>query len=196
MEVLLIGKSKMKIVLNAEQMKGFGLNVTDECKDTASVRRRLYAILEDAGRISGFDYTEDKLLIQFYPMESGGCEVFVTKLGLLPDVSAKMVQSSDRITVLSKRRSYYAFSSSQDLTSALIAIKNHPSAVKPKGDIYLTKSGKYLLSLEEYGKEDFYSEFALIHEFATKLKAETECYIIEHCDFLCGIDAYFDRINP
>ena len=102
MEVLLIGEAKMKIVLTSEEAKGYRLDLSDPAKDTQRSRRALWSVLDDARKSVSFDPSGDKVLVQLYPMKSGGCEIFVTKLGILSEASARLVSDSDRVTLLSK----------------------------------------------------------------------------------------------
>ena len=180
MEVLLIGEAKMKIVLTAEETKKYGLDVPDPSKDTHRTRRAFWNVLDDARKQVKFDPWGDKVLVQFYPMKSGGCEIFVTKLGILSQTSAKLVSDSDRITLLSKKRCFYAFSSPENLHRAAKAIKNHPSGVVPKGDLYFLDNVGYVLAIEEYGRGEEFSEFAPIMEFGKRLPEIMATYIAEH----------------
>ena len=180
MEVLLIGEAKLKIILTEEEVKKYRLEITEPCKDTARTRRVLWNILETArGRVS-FDPSGDKVLIQLYPTGEGGCEMFVTKLGILSPSSAKLVSGSDRITLLTKRRALYLFERAEDLLYAARAIKNHPSAVLPRGDIFISESGTVVLSVEEYGRGDDISEFSCLMELGERLPADMLHYVTEH----------------
>ena len=182
MEVLLIGEAKLKIILTEEEVRRYKLDVSEPLKDTARVRRALWSILEAArGKVS-FDPTGDKVLIQLYPTKSG-CEMFVTKLGILSRESAKLVTGSDRITLLTKRKRLYRFENKADLLCAVRAIKKHPSAVLPRGDVFVGQ-GSYILSVEEYGRGDELPEFPSLAEFGEQLSADASNYVEEH---LCRI---------
>ena len=43
------------------------------------LREAFRAVLKDAGKQTGVDFTEGRLSIQLYPSRSGGCEMFVTR---------------------------------------------------------------------------------------------------------------------
>ncbi len=70
-------------------------------------------ILSDIKQESGFDAKEDKVYIQMYPSKQGGCELFVTKIGLL--LSEDLPSFEPNPPVPSKKRppkemySYYLF---------------------------------------------------------------------------------------
>ena len=180
MEVLLIGEAKMKIVLTAEETKKYALDIPEPSKEAHKARRAFWNVLDEARRRARFDPAGDKVLVQFYPMESGGCEIFVTKLGILSPSTAKLVSESDRVTLLSKSRAFYAFSTADDAIGAAVAIKNHPSGVIPKGDLYFLSGIGYVIAIEEFGKGDEQCEFASLIEYGRRLSSELASYISEH----------------
>lgn len=176
MEFLLIGESKIKIVLNKEESVEYNLGNGEI--SGADSRRSFWTLINIARERCGFDPAGDKLLIQFYPMKDG-TEIFVTKLGILPDSSARLVSRSDKISLLSKKRSIYAFDSLDDLILAAHAVEKIARGIDIESDVYLSND-KYFLSIEEYGKGGETVEFPCILEFATPITAELSAYIIEH----------------
>ncbi len=170
----------MKIVLTKAETKKYRLDIPDPTADTQRARRAFWNVLDDARKTVSFDPSDDKVLVQFYPMKSGGCEIFVTKLGILSQASARLVSDSDRITLLSKRCGFYAFAREEDMRRAVRTIKNHPSGVIPKGDLYFLENIGYVLMIEEYGRGDEQAEFPSVLEFGKRLPADISCYISEH----------------
>ena len=187
MEFLLIGESKLKIVLNEEETKNYKLDGSCEDSGGAGVRRSFWRILEMAKQEVGFDPAGDKVLIQFYPIKTGGCEVFVTKLGILPDSSARLVSRSNRISLLSKNRIFYLFYTLEDLIRAARAVKQASGNVSINSDVYLDDD-KYYMSVEEYAKGGEPVEFPCILEFGVGLTADFGLYISEHADPLAEGD--------
>ena len=179
MEFLLIGESKIKIVLNRDEAEKHGLDTTMPDISGPGARRAFWRILDMARAEVGFDPAGDKVLIQIYPIKSGGCEIFVTKLGILSDASARLVSKSDRVAMLSKKRAFYAFDSLDDLVRASVAVSSVSHGVSPKSDIY-TEGDRYFLSIEEYGKGGEPIEFLCLLEFATCLSHDASSYISEH----------------
>lgn len=179
----------MKIVLTSEEAKGYRLDLSDPAKDTQRSRRALWSVLDDARKSVSFDPSGDKVLVQLYPMKSGGCEIFVTKLGILSEASARLVSDSDRVTLLSKGYGFYAFSTSEDLYRAVLTIKNHPSGIIPKGDLYFLDNVGYVLKIEEYGRGREGIEFMSILEFGKRLPSELSSYITEHGTLLASSNA-------
>ena len=192
MEFLLIGESKIKIVLSSEETKDQGLDTTSADVSGPVARRIFWRILDMAKAEVGFDPKGDKVLIQLYPLASGGCELFVTKLGILSESSARLVSKSDRIAMLSKSRSLYSFDDLNDIIGASRAVKSITGELSPKSDVYVDGE-KYYLSIEEYGKGGEPVEFPCILEFGMGLTAELSSYIYEHADRLTdgdGIDRF------
>ncbi|MBE6532403.1 MAG: adaptor protein MecA [Ruminococcaceae bacterium] len=186
-EFLLIGESKLKIVVNDEEMKKYGLFSSNTDSGGQGLRRAFWRVLDIAKSEVGFDPAGDKVLIQYYPVKSGGCEIFVTKLGILPESSAKLVSRSNKIEILSRSRSYYAFDSLSELRAFCRAIKVSSPDTFPKSDVYYDNE-KYFLSIEEYGKGGETIEFPCILEFAKGLTADFGLYISEHADRLSDGD--------
>lgn len=185
MEFLLIGESKIKIVLTrteADEMNLVSQNISD-----ADNRRAFWKIIGVAKERVGFDPAGDKLLIQLYPMKEG-VELFVTKLGILPDSSARLVARSDKISLLSKKRSLYAFDTLDDLVATARSVRAVSGDIHIESDAYMANE-KYYLSIEEYGKGGEVVEFPCILEFATPITAELSAYIVEHSECLATGDA-------
>ena len=187
MEFLLIGESKIKIVLNGEEAEKYMLDTTSPDIGGPGARRAFWKILDMAKREVGFDPAGDKVLIQLYPIKSGGCEMFVTKLGILPESSARLVSKSNRIAMLSKRKSLYTFECLEDLLRTAKAVKAVSKGVFPSSDVYVADD-RYYLSIEEYGKGGEPVEFPCILEFGVGLTADISTYISEHATRLTDGD--------
>ena len=185
MEFLLVGESKLKIIMSGEEMARYKLDAQDS--GTAAQRRAFWRVLEMAKAEVGFDPAGDKVLIQFYPTRPDGCEVFVTKLGILSGSSARLVSRSDRIAMLSKKQTLYCFDTAEDLIAAADAVKRRADTV-PRADVYLGEGGKYFLSLDEYTKGGEPVEFPCILEFGRELTADFSVFVKEHYDRLADGD--------
>ena len=127
----------------------------------------------------GFDPSGDKVLIQLYPIKNGGCEIFVTKLGILPDTSARLVSKSNKVAMLSKKKSLYLFDDLEDIIRAAKAVIAISCDAIPDGDVYFMDD-KYYLSIEEYGKGGEPIEFPCILEFGVGLTADILTCVSEH----------------
>ena len=179
LEFLVIGESKLKIVLTAEDMASYGLESGADYS-SAEYRRAFWRVLDLAKAEVGFDPGGEKILIQFYPVRLGGCEVFVTKLGILSKESARAVAGSGRVTMLSKSKNCYAFDTPNDLKRFLSSLCADTPAEYPRADLYRSDSGRLYLIVEEYAKGGESSEFSQVLEFATMLCSELEYFVTEH----------------
>lgn len=187
MEFLLVGESKLKIIMNGEEMRRYKLD-TGADSGTASQRRAFWRVLDMAKSEVGFDPAGDKVLIQFYPTKPDGCEVFVTKLGILSGSSARLVSRSDKVAMLARQRSIYVFECVEDLIRAVCAVGAMTDTV-PESDVYVSNSGKYFLELEEYTKGGEPAEFPCILEFGKSLTADFSVFVTEHYKLLTSGNA-------
>lgn len=193
MEFLLIGESKIKIVLNRDEAEKYKLDTAVPDISGPGARRAFWSILDMARSEVGFDPAGDKILIQLYPVKSGGCEIFVTKLGILSESSARLVSKSDRIALLSKKSSLYCFDGIDEIINAARAVKHQAKDLHLKSDVY-TEGDKYFLSIEEYGKGGEPIEFPCILEFGSVITADLSIYITEHAERLTDCDGV-DRFS-
>lgn len=83
MEWIHISPNKLKIMLTAEDAKHYALDCKDANYAELATRAAFRDILADVRKKSGFDACEEKTYIQMYPSKEGGCELFITKIGLL-----------------------------------------------------------------------------------------------------------------
>ncbi len=91
MELILIDKTKLKIMLTAPDMQHYALDTSRlegmACTDTHT-REVFRHIFHDAEAETGFHTDGEKLLVQMYTSKCGGCEIFVTKLENKSRISA------------------------------------------------------------------------------------------------------------
>ncbi len=84
MELLLISDSKLKVMLSAADMRKYEIDCETIDYDNTETRRAFWSILDEAKHRTGFDAASDKVFVQVYPSKGGGCEMYVTKLGIYP----------------------------------------------------------------------------------------------------------------
>ena len=136
MEFLLVCKTKLKIVLDKEEVERYRLSdFTSE--ESPELRERLSEILLEAEERVGFRTDGERLLDSYYPTRLSGAELFVTVLGSTAEES-----------------SFYVFPSLTDLCRAA-------SAADYSGEsrAYLLPSGEYCIELPTYA-DTVLSEFA------------------------------------
>ncbi len=180
MEFLRIGDSKIKIVLNRTELERYGISTSEDGCNSGN-RRAVWEILEEAKSSVGFDPEGDKILVQFYPMKDGGCEIFVTKLGILAESSARSVIRSERVTLLSKLRRYFVFSSLCDVECAVRAVLS--DELLDRKATLLGAENTYILALDEIA-DGYSTELAALLEFSRSATEELFLYATEHFNTL------------
>jgi negative regulator of genetic competence, sporulation and motility len=83
MEWIRISQNKLKIMLSAQDTAHYALDCKKADGSDEGSRAAFREILSDVQRETGFEAAEDKVYIQMYPSKEGGCELFVTRIGLL-----------------------------------------------------------------------------------------------------------------
>lgn len=98
MELILINDSKLKIMLNEEDMKQYSIGNDSDCIEPG-VRRGIRSLLEKAREQIGFNTEGDEIFVQLYASKKGGCELFVTKTvaGYDRDSDKKSAESAKRL---------------------------------------------------------------------------------------------------
>lgn len=94
MEYIPINESKLKVMLEREDLEEW--DVTAEGLDYANPEaKRLFGdILKYAKREFGFDTAGRRVLLQLFPSRDGGCELFITCVGLSSDNDVRLEYTS------------------------------------------------------------------------------------------------------
>lgn len=92
MEWIRISSNKLKIMLSAEDARHYALDCATADYTDVVTRAAFREILTDVEDETGFDANEDKIYIQMFPSREGGCELFVTRIGLLMTDEAEYTQ--------------------------------------------------------------------------------------------------------
>lgn len=181
MDVLKISGTKLKIMLSADDMKKYSLDVDDVDYNDTKTRSKVWKILDYVKK--NYDFTPDgeKLLIQFYPSKDGGAELFVTKLTGLSRGNERSMSKSGNVTMLDSKRTMYNFPNFEELIQASKII-NGAKSIK-ESELFYSESDGYYLEITERGATRLgqICEFAILLEFASKAPDEKIPYITEHC---------------
>jgi negative regulator of genetic competence, sporulation and motility len=191
LDILKISDSKIKIMLSAADAKAYGIGISDPDYKDEKTRSAVWTMLDEAKAKVGFTHEGHKLLIQFYPSKDGGAELFVTRLENLPDKSERLLSRANDMTMLEKSFSVYKFSDLRELVK-LCAILKRKNCIG-KSELYFDAAEGYYLRLEEKGvsKCGGVCEFAILLEFADKIRNERMPYIREHSEVLmekCAVE--------
>lgn len=178
MELLPIGDDKLKVTLTEADMEIYRLRADELDWDDTGTRKALWSILDEAKKRCGFDAARERVLVQIFPSLSGGCEMFVTRVGS---------QQEDTVNELSLTRTqikkeFHAcfFGEMSDLISFCSILDE--SGYDGVSDAYLCDDGRTLLL---YCTDDMRAA-----EFGEVTKAdELEYYIGEHTSTICRENA-------
>ena len=174
MEFLVVSKTKLKAILDKEDMIKYKLDAMATGSDNITTRRAFREILAVATEEVGFDTESDKVLIQLYPSRDGGGELFVTKLGALPKGDIRAIADSNNVTMLSNVSRLYKF---ENLDTLILAAKSIHSKDIPSEIYYV--NGLYFLYAEEKCASGALSEIARLAEFAERIPEKLMPYIKE-----------------
>ncbi|MBE6702877.1 MAG: adaptor protein MecA [Ruminococcaceae bacterium] len=197
MEWIRISSNKLKIMLSAEDARRYALDC--ETADYADVmtRKAFRDILTDVKQKADFDATEDKVYIQMYPSKEGGCELFVTKMGLLlSDDSAQPIPKADpkrpknavRTSPPRLRRAAFFFSDLNHLTALCRRLSGSYSG---ESEVWLDEKEKWWLLLTDNGNPlTLCKEYPFVQEYGRSVNVnEARAWLPEHGKKLCAPSA-------
>ncbi len=200
MEWIRISDSKLKIMLSAEDARRYALDCKTADYADVMTRNAFREILTEVRAETGFDATEDKVYIQMYPSKEGGCELFITKMGLVladhgftesvrpcpaSKNTAKYPKSPQTVR---KRECVFTFSKLEDLLSLC---KRMTPFFKGESQVWQDEQAVWWLLLSDHGdlltvREDF--RFALEYGIAQQPR-EARLYLGEHGKVICPQNA-------
>ena len=79
----MISDCKLKVMLGEDDLKQFEIKAEQLDYSNTETKRMFWDILNRAKHQTGFDTDGQRVLVPLYPSKQGGCEMFVTKIGLL-----------------------------------------------------------------------------------------------------------------
>lgn len=156
MEYILINESKLKVTLEGGELEQRSLEADQLDYSHPEAKRLFCDILDYAKDEFGFDTTGYRILLQLYPSNDGGCELFVTRLSKLdskaspkePEEPQKSEGATQRAKKGSPRKSERAFSF--DKLSHLIDVCRRLSSLSLdcESSVYTDAQGKWYLLLQ------------------------------------------------
>ncbi len=190
MELIMISESKLKVMLTATDMRLYGISGESLDKNDAVSRKAFWNILDEAKLQTGFDPAGCKLFVQMYQSKSGGCELFVTRLGGKNALSREKRQQDGPthesvLTPPTKQnplsadaeQSIYVFDSLGELLLGcrrLSAMESPPDARAYADD----EKRRYYLVLA--------ADTPVLAEYnGTRCRPREYAYIAEHCRLFC-----------
>lgn len=184
MELIVISRTKLKIMLSAEDMKQLDF---DPCSGgDMSGRSAFKNILKEARDRCGFDAVGERVFVQYYPEKHGGCEMFVTKLardaGVTSSPRAQSPTSARRASgreVSGNAYIVYLFLELEAVLALCARLKNGTDV--RGGELFVVEENKrkYYLALGH--------ETPLAGEYGgIRLGRGAACYIEEHGRRICS----------
>ncbi len=137
MEIVRISNTKLKLSLDDGDMQRYSITMEALSADTATRRRALWTLLDEAKRKTGVDAAGKRTLLEAFPGRRGGCEIFVTLLS----------GEKETHTVLYR---FYGTDSLHEAAEKLDAL----CLEKQKSALYLSQDGTYLLVLHLSEREN------------------------------------------
>lgn len=203
MELILISRSKLKIMLTADDMENYSISADSLTYEKRDTRRAFERILDEAREKTGFDSTSGRLFIQVYPSKNGGCEVYV----ISNEEDKKCEKKQDKGGTKEVRtppkprvcQCVYGFDTIERVISASRALRG--CGYDSDSSLYWSESGeretRYYLALREeidrenrYKKRKSLSKSDVAGEFGRRMGGrETLIYINEHCRSIIEGDA-------
>jgi len=178
MDFLVVSDSKLKIMMNREDMKRYDIDGENIDYDNPKVRRSFWRILDAAREACGFEASGDKVLIQFYPAKDGS-EIFVTKLGVISSGAERTIAKSSKVAMLETRRTIYKFPSMESLISAAKILEGENLPKIPRA--YFDENGSYYIIAEERrGGSGAGIEISPLAEYGREIPSNLASYISEH----------------
>ena len=212
MELIMISNSKLKIMLTSEDMKEYSLDCNTLSYENTETRRAFWSILDEAKHRTGFDAASERVFVQVYPSKKGGCEMYVTKLGIFSgkkqaynedgdikindDISGGSMRRSSEETVstserfLNRRKRAFAFRF-DSIDPLLGACKRlYTSGYSGESSAYRADKHFYLKIREESTEYSFGDTESILLEYADELDSTYfDIYIGEHGSCICENDA-------
>lgn len=191
MEWIRISTNKLKIMLTAEDARRYALNCAEANGAVPLAHAAFREILHDVKERTGFDTTDDKIYIQMYPSKEGGCELFITKTGLLltePQPPATQNETEKKETPVRRppRRARAAFLFEEFGILLLLCRRLKKANFPAESEVWRDEKGQWwlLLSLPTEGK--FFPDLSFIREYAKERNHESaRLYLPEHASPIC-----------
>ena len=196
MELIVIGESRLKIMLTGEDMAHYDLTEPDPTKQDANgvtphTREVLRHIFADAHSEIGFDTEGERLFVQLYASKGGGCEIFVTKLGDGEAKLLKRLSAREETEAIENHRVRIRVESLADLTA--LCRRLLLAGYQGESELYITEegadAGRWYLILTIPESRGGRTYFPFLAEYGEEVKGEAELYAAEHGRMLCRTGA-------
>lgn len=180
MEWIQISPNKLKVMLTAEDARYYALDCEHADRTSTLTREAFREILSDLRMRVGFDATEDKAYIQMYPSKEGGCELFITKTGLLlleeEDCSKAFPAPRTRRSKMTEKA--IRFEKIEPMLSLCRRLRT--DAKLRHSEAFRDDTGAWWLLLRREGALSFAAEYGELREIGA-----ARLYLGEHSQTIC-----------
>ena len=206
MEFILINENKIKVMLSASDLEDFEIEAKDLDYANTDTKRLFWDVLSRAKHSTGFDTDGQRVLVQLYPSRHGGCEMFVTKIGLLGTTNSCTENEGTKEPIISEKITVKAKGEKNKLTKKallaygfeklelLISVCRNLCELGYNGEssAYLGENEKFYLFITEPDQKGYLGldKYSFINEFGTfENRDATKLYLSEHGRAICKRDA-------
>lgn len=194
MDLIKISDNKIKIMLTPVDMQSYELNAGELDCINMETREAFRNIMKEARERIGFDTDGNQIYVQVYPSREGGCELFVTKLGLVCPIERQDAALLPRVQKdTGQDGAGFAFESMEHLLAACRRL--NALTFEGSSSAYRTDEGRYYLLLgDRSGKRPPLYErdriLSVMEEYGKSQNAAAiALYIREHADVICEGEA-------
>lgn len=197
MEYIMINESKLKVICEESDLDPYGICADSLEYGDAYSRKFLEDLLDEAKVRFGFDTARHRVLIQLFPDNEGGCEIYINKLGLLEKRSRDTEKSEDTAPAQkSKTQKKLFFFERLDFMLEVCKRLSFLNGCKNSTAFYEEGRGYYLYfdvisgaELEEYGLPAL-DEYSFLLEYGEpQIAKEKLPYLYEYAKNICSKNA-------
>ena len=179
MDYIMINQGKLKIMLEAEDLKEWDIRIDELDYSNPYAKAIFEEILAYAKANLGFDADGRKVLLQLYPSKDGGCELFITRLCDLCDAPEENGEAWQRA---------YSFQKLSHLLSVCRQLLL--GGFSGKSSAWYDGEGKWFLLISAQGeqKKELYplDEFTFISEYGEcEVPKFLSLYLSEYASPVC-----------
>ena len=193
MDLIKISDNKLKIMLTPVDMQSYEISIGELDCINMETREAFRNIMKEARERIGFDTGGNQIYVQVYPSREGGCELFVTKLGLVCSHEGQNTSASPHAQSQTDHGVGFSFESMEHLLAACRRL----SSLGHWGEssAYRSDEGRYFLLLDDrVGRRpppfDRNRVVPLLEEYGVRQNAAAiALYIREHATVLCEGEA-------
>ncbi len=183
MELIMISDTRLKVVLTRVDMENYHLDFEGDACDNSRTRRAMMRLFEDVKRRVGFDIADDRILVQVWQAEDGGCELYVSKLE-----SRATARRVPRVTACDYETQIYKFVRFSDLLAVcrILDMRQYDCV----SEVMHADDGAWYLLLDGVEETAPLDALSFIGEYAEKQGSALTLYVLrEHAVSIAGDNA-------